>query len=88
MSIGPSSLKSFLFPFVNNNGPSSSYFSHYSSMSSIYGFAYIRFYFIKGGGYHCTGVRFADEPCRPAVQAKRETEKKKPPEAKVGLESL
>ncbi len=31
-SIGPSSLKSFLFPFVNNNGPSSSYLSHYSSM--------------------------------------------------------
>jgi hypothetical protein len=55
--------------------------------SSIYGFPCIRIYFIKGGGYHCTGVRVADEPCRPAVQAKRKTERKKPPEAKVGLES-
>jgi len=55
--------------------------------SSIYGFPCIRIYFIKGGGYHCTGVRVADEPCRPAVQAKRKIERKKPPEAKVGLES-
>jgi len=55
--------------------------------SSIYGFPCIRIYFIKGGGYHCTGVRVADEPCRPAVQAERKTERKKPPEAKVGLES-
>jgi len=48
----------------------------YSGHISIYGFSCIRIYFINGGDYHYTGVRVDGEPCRPAIQAKRETKKK------------
>ncbi len=64
------------------------YCEHFKCQSSISGFSCIHFYFINGAAYSCSGVGVTFEPCRPAIQAKKGTKSEKPPQEKVGLETL